>query len=53
MYALSNNMLYENTQVDIICKNCSSNLVVKHGHNFTARGKVQRYFCKNCNHNFN
>lgn len=37
----------------IICKNCSSNHIVKHGYNYTVRGKIQRYFCKSCNHNFN
>lgn len=37
----------------IECKNCSSQNTVKHGFNYTVRGKIQRYFCKDCNHNFN
>lgn len=37
----------------VICKNCSSPKIVKHGYNYTNRGKIQRYFCKVCNHNFN
>lgn len=36
-----------------ICKNCGLDTVVKHGFNYTLRGKIQRYFCKSCNHNFN
>lgn len=43
----------EGTDLYVKCKNCSSPKIVKHGYNYTVRGKIQRYFCKDCNHNFN
>lgn len=35
-----------------VCKFCSSENVVKRGFRNTERGKVQRFFCKDCEHFF-
>jgi transposase-like protein len=36
----------------LVCKFCGSENVVKRGYRNTQRGKVQRFFCKNCSKKF-
>lgn len=36
----------------LVCKYCGSERIVKRGYRNTQRGKVQRFFCKNCNRKF-
>ncbi len=36
----------------LVCKYCGSERIVKRGYRDTQKGKVQRFFCKDCKHKF-
>jgi len=36
----------------LVCKFCGSERIIKRGRRKTQRGRVQRFFCKDCNHKF-
>jgi putative transposase len=44
--------LREKEETVIVCKFCGSDHVVKRGFRRNQRGKVQRFFCKNCKRKF-